>query len=328
MAHIEIAVTALDQVGQARRAVDALAVAQGLDPAPRGRLGIAATELATNLAKYGRSGVLMLRPTDEGICGVELIALDRGPGMDLDLCLRDGYSSAGSPGTGLGALRRLADEFDIWSDASGSIVLCRIYAETNQRPRAIGVICRPVKGESVCGDAWLMTARADGFSAMVVDGLGHGASANAVAVTAVDTFRQSQSAPQQCIEQLHIALRGSRGGAAAVASIDDVHGTLRYCAVGNISGFLFTRERGQGLLTHNGIVGGQFHRSQQVELPFTDKALLVMHSDGLQTRWNLDQYPGLRVRHPAIIATVLYRDFSRVRDDVTVLVIALTRASA
>ena len=47
---------------------------------------------------------------------LDVLALDRGPGMsDVDRCLADGYSTAGSPGTGLGAIGRLADQFDIYS---------------------------------------------------------------------------------------------------------------------------------------------------------------------------------------------------------------------
>jgi hypothetical protein len=46
-----------------------------------------------------------------------------------------------------------------------------------------------------------------------------------------------------------------------------------------------------------------------------------MHSDGLLTNWSLDAYPGLLTRHPALIAGVMYRDFRRGRDDVTVLAV-------
>jgi len=53
---------------------------------------------------------------------------------------------------------------------------------------------------------------------------------------------------------------------------------------------------------------------------------LIMYSDGLQSRWNLQDYPGLVHRHPAVIASVLHRDFCRGRDDVTVLVVALEAA--
>ena len=45
-----------------------------------------------------------------------------------------------------------------------------------------------------------------------------------------------------------------------------------------------------------------------------------MASDGLATRWDLERYPGLLAHHPAVVAGVLYRDFGRARDDVTVVV--------
>ena len=45
-----------------------------------------------------------------------------------------------------------------------------------------------------------------------------------------------------------------------------------------------------------------------------------MHSDGLTTHWTLERLPGLAARHPSLIAGVLYRDFKRGRDDVTVVV--------
>jgi hypothetical protein len=53
-----------------------------------------------------------------------------------------------------------------------------------------------------------------------------------------------------------------------------------------------------------------------------EHGLLVMHSDGLTGRWTLDRYPGLLVRHPALVAAVLYKDFLRGRDDATVVVVA------
>jgi hypothetical protein len=62
-------------------------------------------------------------------------------------------------------------------------------------------------------------------------------------------------------------------------------------------------------------------RVQQFDLPLPTNALLLLHSDGLATHWNLADYPGLVGRHPGIIAGVLYRDHERGRDDVTVLVV-------
>jgi len=48
--------------------------------------------------------------------------------------------------------------------------------------------------------------------------------------------------------------------------------------------------------------------------------MLVLHSDGLVSHWSLDAYPGLAARDPSLIAGILYRDFTRGRDDVTVVV--------
>jgi hypothetical protein len=73
-------------------------------------------------------------------------------------------------------------------------------------------------------------------------------------------------------------------------------------------------------VSHNGTLGFQFRRLQQFEYAFGTGALLVMHSDGLSARWNLDDHPGLRQRHPAVIAATLHRDHSRGRDDSTVVV--------
>lgn len=48
--------------------------------------------------------------------------------------------------------------------------------------------------------------------------------------------------------------------------------------------------------------------------------LRALHSDGMSARWSISSYPGLFVRHAAVIAGVLYRDHARARDDVTVVV--------
>jgi len=55
-------------------------------------------------------------------------------------------------------------------------------------------------------------------------------------------------------------------------------------------------------------------------MPLTLDAMLIMHSDGIGTRWDLERYPGLPQRHPALIAAVLYRDHARGRDDAGIVV--------
>ena len=74
------------------------------------------------------------------------------------------------------------------------------------------------------------------------------------------------------------------------------------------------------MASHNGTVGHQLQRIQEFTLPWNSDSILVMHSDGLKSDWDLKRYPGIWSKHPALIAGMFYRDFSRERDDVTVLV--------
>jgi serine/threonine-protein kinase RsbT len=77
----------------------------------------AASELARNTLDYGKGGQITLQLLQEGIRkGLRLCFEDQGPGIpDIDLALRDGYTSGGGMGLGLGGARRLVNEFDIVS---------------------------------------------------------------------------------------------------------------------------------------------------------------------------------------------------------------------
>jgi hypothetical protein len=96
---------------------------------------------------------------------------------------------------------------------------------------------------------------------------------------------------------------------------------MTFAGVGNIAGAVIITDTTQHLMSYNGIVGHQMQKLHTLTYPWADNALLVLHSDGLATRWDLRAYPGLAGRHPSLIAGVLYRDFRRDRDDVTVVVI-------
>lgn len=109
----------------------------------------------------------------------------------------------------------------------------------------------------------------------------------------------------------------------AVAFVDLSSATLLYAAVGNISASLVGGARSRSLLTQNGIVGGAFRGLKEMLYTLDGARLLIMHSDGLQTRWQLSDHPGLSERHPMVIAAVLHGHHARRTDDVTVLVVRL-----
>jgi anti-sigma regulatory factor (Ser/Thr protein kinase) len=310
-------------IGEARRDAQRLASRLNLDATVAGRIGVVVTELATNVFRHGGGGELMLQalPGESGAV-FEVLAVDRGPGMDsIEQCLKDGYSSGGrTPGTGLGAVKRLSAEFDIHSQTGrGTVVMARIGGAT----RRLGAVCTPKQGESECGDAWRLAFDGEHTSALIViDGLGHGPSAASAAQKAADCFvAQPFDTPARQLERAHEALAGSRGAAVACA-VWNRAAALAYAGIGNIAGRVFAPQTTQGLVSHNGTLGFQFRRVQQFEYTFGSGALLVMHSDGLSARWDLDEHPGLRQRHPAVIAATLHRDHARGRDDSTVVVSA------
>ena len=164
----------------------------GLAQARIDQVAIVVTELATNMLKHGGGGYIHASQCDDADgAGLELLALDRGNGMtDTNRCMQDGYSTAGSPGTGLGAVARLADTTRIYSrPGQGCAVMARFAGPPTRGTRALlGAVLAPYPGEPVCGDNWAWSDAARGRTIMLVDGSGHGVEAARAADTAVQTF--------------------------------------------------------------------------------------------------------------------------------------------
>jgi anti-sigma regulatory factor (Ser/Thr protein kinase) len=324
----QIQIREASAVAEARREVTGLARTIGFSENDVGRVGLVVTEAATNVVKHTPEGQLLARAFDrDGRAAIEVLTLDQGPGIaNVSESLRDGYSTAGSPGTGLGAIKRLSDEFDIYSfPGKGTAIVVQLWSRrppggNPAPPLEIGVVCLPKPGEVACGDAWAVEWRGGHCVILVADGLGHGADAAAAAMAAVNALRtHPQLAPAEMLEFAHGALRSTRGAALAVADIDLAR-EVRYAGIGNISGVALAPGGNRHMVSHAGIVGHEARKIQEFVYPWSQDSLLVMHSDGLATHWNLDQYPGLASRRPSLIAGVLYRDFTRGRDDVTVIV--------
>ncbi len=317
------------QVGQARRETQQLARDLGFDEIDAGRAALVATELSTNILKHGLGGHLTLMPVAGRDClGLELCAIDRGPGFALSEGLRDGYSTQGTQGIGLGGVQRQTQWMDAWSDARGAIVCARLYPGARQdADQPYGGWRLPMHDETVCGDAWHLRHEGGCWTLVIIDGLGHGAAASVAANAGVIAAAEAEPAASATamLQHLHASMNGTRGGATAVAQYEQ--GVLRFAGTGNISGALLDPQAGRsrGLASHPGITGvGPFPRSRN-DLLFADAEgkLLALHSDGLQNRWNLKDYPGLALRHPALIAAVLIRDFDRGRDDASLLILRL-----
>ncbi|MBW4634213.1 MAG: SpoIIE family protein phosphatase [Iphinoe sp. HA4291-MV1] len=318
------------QASEARRSALSLASRLGFTETERGKVGIVVTEVATNLVRHAQEGVLLLREIEKyKIAGLEVLGLDKGPGMsNIDECMRDGFSTAGGPGNGLGAINRLSHSFDIHSILDvGTAIFSHFWASplpTSPPPEnlELGVVCQPKLGEEVSGDTWSCEMSQERCLVMVADGLGHGVLAAQASTEAVRVFHENvHRSPREIMEAAHLALRSTRGAALAIAEINFAHQSVRFAGVGNIAGTILWDAKHQNLVSYNGTVGHEVRKIQEFTYQWYPGALLIMHSDGLGTQWRLERYPGIIHKHPSLIAGVLYRDFYRVRDDVTVLVV-------
>ncbi len=341
------------RVRDARVAAEGAAALAGLDRNRTAAAALVATELATNLLKHAKGGQLLIETVpppvlpagQEAVSVVQIAAIDHGPGMaDVPAALRDGFSTASTLGTGLGACRRIADDFDLHSaPGRGTIALARIGttrpggargrghgaapAPAAAMARAGGVNI-PFGGAEFSGDAWACVRAGHRTTLMLADGLGHGPEAARASSAAVEALRRSgHLPPAEVLRYLDAELRPTRGAAVAVAQLDAETGRLAFSGIGNIGARLRTGEGWRPLLSRPGIVGA--HRPTTIpehHATWGADCLLVLHSDGLPSRWTPPADACLASFDPAVIASVTVRDASSsarpVRDDTAVAVLS------
>src|SRR5262245_4097717 len=232
-------------VAEVRRAAGARARALGWSDTACGETEIVATEVATNLVKHAREGVVALTNAPNGSQGGRLlvVAIDRGPGIaDVARSFVDGFSTSGSPGTGLGAIRRLSYQTDVLSAPNGTVMIAELGDRAapstdagQRRPMQLAGVDVPKEGEAFNGGAWAPRWFGQTLAIIVCDGLGHGYEASKAAARAIECFdSEGWETPKQVLELANEHLRPTRGAAAAVALIDVAQRRVRFCGVGNI----------------------------------------------------------------------------------------------
>jgi stage II sporulation SpoE-like protein len=241
-------------------------------------------------------------------------------------CEVDGYSTAGTAGTGLGAMRRMASLFEVSSQPGrGTVVLARVGPRRGAIADSADIVAEGLAvaktGETACGDAWAEEPRSGGTALIVVDGLGHGLGAAQAAREAVATFHALRGKPPIIrLEAIHAALRSTRGAAVAVVDIDVIEGLASFVGLGNISASIHHQGTTRHLISHNGTAGHVASRIRDAQYPWPDDAVLIVHSDGVATIRDTEAYVPLLRRDPSLLAGVLYRDLARGHDDATVVV--------
>ena len=317
-----------------KREIHNLVLNIGFSSQRGGEVDIIVSELTSNLIKYSNGGELLYRTAiDGGGKFFEIYCIDSGPGIaNVSHMMQDGNSSSGTRGEGLGAVRRLSSRFQIYSLAGwGTIAYSRVYAtEPDVTPaRAAAVfnvvnVCCP--GESVSGDGFYVKENGAGFTVFVADGLGHGINAWEAAQAAIAVFKECpEQSPAEVLRYIHPLVKKTRGLVATVAKLDVRSAEWKLCGIGNISTRIYTGLACRNYTPYNGIIGHNIPRTLNDSVVTMEKhQALIMHSDGLRTRWNLNDLPALLKYDPAMIAGVLFKDNARRTDDMTVLAAKLS----
>jgi anti-sigma regulatory factor (Ser/Thr protein kinase) len=325
--HRQYVVSDPSDVGDLRRAVKDLALSNGIGLQVIGRAELISTEMTTNLLKYCEGGgeVLLACLQTDGVAGLEIICLDRGPGMsNPERMLQDGISTTGTLGGGLGAIKRLSDEFDLHSKpGGGTAIMSRLWTQplnkTNRDDHAdIGGVTVPLPGEEVSGDRWAVRKSGGTITIFLVDGLGHGPKAAHAATQSVQAFLESGLCrPEDLLRSIHEAIQHTQGAAAAIAELNPEKGIVTYSGVGNISGRIYIDGVARSCVSLPGCLGFQLHKIQAFSYPWSHDAVLLMNSDGLTSSLSGAR---LTANRASLIAGVLYRDYRRGNDDAMVVV--------
>jgi anti-sigma regulatory factor (Ser/Thr protein kinase)/serine/threonine protein phosphatase PrpC len=327
-----IAVVHGSDVNEARQRAQAMALAIGFDETASAEVALAVSELGANLLRHTKGGTLTLTPVVDGRrVGMQVISQDRGPGIaDVEQALTDGFSTTGGLGYGLGAVNRLMDEFDIVSEpgtSEGTRIACKRWLRGDVRrtmpsPLTFGAASRPHPRMTENGDAFVIKCWGEGALVAVIDGLGHGPFAQHAAQTARQYVESHVDQPLDLILRgVGRACRATRGVVMALARFDRDGTQLTFASIGNIEARVFGSVEPMNFAVRRGIVGVNAPNPAVTQHRWQPNYLLVLHSDGLTTRWRWEDFPGLGRTSASVIARRLLQALAKDDDDATVLVV-------
>lgn len=330
--HISLLVSDRSYVAGAKKEIHRLVVQAGFGQNNIGEIDILVSELGSNLVKHATDGEILAGiVSDRQGTALELIGIDNGPGIpEVERMMRDGVSTTGTLGQGLGAIRRLSDHFEMYSLKDwGTVLLSRVYLEKNveegkpRQPLTVRSLVVAKPGELVSGDGFDGYIAGDGtFRLLTADGLGHGAEANRAVREAVFAFREYESdSPVAILRHLHESIRKTRGMVAAVVIIDPIRKTWKFCGIGNISTRFTGVHQARSYLSFNGIVGHNIPGSlYDQELSQKDYQQITLCSDGIRSRWQQNRLPEIGRQDLIVQAAALYKDFARKTDDMSIII--------
>ncbi|WP_374164431.1 ATP-binding protein [Arcticibacter sp. MXS-1] len=292
-----------------------------------GEVDIIVSEMTSNLSKHAVDGEILFGVFTGEAEYVEVISIDNGPGMsDPQRMAQDGVSTTNTLGHGIGSIRRLSDNFDLYSQRGwGTIALSRVYkAEMKSKGRFVPdlralVVAKP--GEKVSGDGCYYKTSGDLLKLLVADGLGHGVEANKAVNEAVTAFKACPyNSPVDILQYLHTSIRKTRGIVGTVAVFNFKTRQWQLAGVGNISTKMISALSSRNYMSYNGIIGHNIPNSMKnQEYTVDDFHQIILCSDGLKSRWE-PKYPSIGKHDLSVLAAALYKDFARRTDDMSVVI--------
>ncbi|GAB3707450.1 serine/threonine protein kinase [Spirosoma flavus] len=329
--HVRFLAADRSYLASIKKGINQLGIQAGFQPQRLSEIDLIAAEIATNLVKHAGGGEILVRcfQTSDN-AGLELISIDNGPGMtDPAKMMQDGISTTNTLGHGLGSIHRLADQAQLYSlKGWGTILLARIYkkplvkfptAKTSFEYRSV-LVAKP--GEAVCGDGCYVKQTGTHIKLFLGDGLGHGPDAYQVVQAAINAFRYCpDQLPADIVRHIHRSVNKTRGLVGSVVVYDTQSRHWNWCGVGNIATRISSATFSKNFLSYNGIIGMNLPGAMNNHLlPIERGQLLIMCSDGIQSRWDISRYTSISRYDLSILAAAIYKDYSRQTDDTSVFV--------
>jgi len=311
-----------------KKEVHALAASAGFTPKRLAEIDIIVAEVVSNLAKHTTlGGELFVKLFEEkGVPAFEIIAIDNGPGIrDIRGMMQDGVSTKSTLGQGLGAIKRLSDVFQVYSQAGwGTLLLIRIYKEelspVRQEKIAVRSFVVPKPGETDCGDGFYVKQTKEHIKLFLGDGLGHGAEASMAVQKAIEAFKICpEHNTVEILRFIHQSVKKTRGLVATVAVFNIKEKQWRICGVGNIATKMYSAS---GIKTHspyNGIVGLNMPNTMNEQsITYEPGQTLILCSDGIKSKWDMLKLPAIMRYDLSLLNAALFKDFARNTDDMSI----------
>ncbi|WP_121353646.1 ATP-binding SpoIIE family protein phosphatase [Flavisolibacter nicotianae] len=311
-----------------KKEIHALAASAGFGLKRLAEIDIVVAEIVSNLSKHAIGGEVLVKLIEEkGLQGIEIISIDNGPGInDLKNMMVDGASSKNTLGQGLGAIRRLSDVFQIYTQKGwGTLLLSRLFdGKLPEKKVRAGFDVRsllvPKPGETECGDGFYFKHSKEHLKLFLGDGLGHGKEAAIAVNTAIEAFKVChEHSPVENLRFINLAVKKTRGLVATVAIFHFKERRWAICGVGNISTKTYSVNGAKYHNPYNGIVGLNMPTSMKdQEILYEPGQCLIMCSDGLKSKWDMLKFPGILRNDLSLLDAVLFKEFVRGTDDASI----------